>query len=128
MLLYWFRFLKELLKNLFLNINIIGCDIIRSADGLALSSRNIYLTKKERKIALSIPNSLKIASQMIKNNILDCNKIISEMTRELQKLDIEYIFIVNHNLDILKKIELNNTIILVAVKINSTRLIDNIWL
>ena len=65
---------------------------------------------------------------MIKNNILDCNKIISEMTRELQKLDIEYIFIVNHNLDILRKVELNNTIVLVAVKINSTRLIDNIWL
>jgi pantoate--beta-alanine ligase len=119
---------KQMVKNLFLNINIIGCDIIRSADGLALSSRNIYLTKKERKIALSIPNSLKIASQMIKNNILDCNKIISEMTRELQKLDIEYIFIVNHNLDILRKVELNNTIVLVAVKINSTRLIDNIWL
>jgi pantoate--beta-alanine ligase len=120
--------IKQMVKDLFLDIDIISCEIIRDIDGLALSSRNVYLSKDERKLALNIPNSLKIASQMVENNILDCDKIISTMTKELEKLDIEYISIVNHNFEVLENIELNNTIILVAIKVGSTRLIDNIWL
>ena len=122
--------IKQMVDNLFLDINIIECDIVREPDGLAMSSRNIYLSKDERKLALNISKSLRIASNSIGSNCLDCNDIIKNIDTLLttSNIDIEYISIVNRHFEPIDTIELNNTIILIAVKIGTTRLIDNIWI
>jgi pantoate--beta-alanine ligase len=119
--------IKQMVDNLFLDINIVACEIIREADGLAMSSRNVYLTKEQRTLALNISKGLNIASNMILQECKDCGNIIQAITDVIIDMDIEYIVVVNKRFEKIDSIELNNSIILVAVKIGDTRLIDNIW-
>ena len=122
--------IKQMVDNLFLDINIVECDIVREPDGLAYSSRNVYLSKDERILALNISKSLMIASNSIASNYLDCNNIIKDIDTLLttSNINIEYISIVNRHFEPIDTIDLNNTIILIAVRIGTTRLIDNIWI
>ena len=120
--------IQQMVKNLFLDINIVPVETVRDNDGLALSSRNVYLSSNERVKALAIPNSLKTVSKMVMDGEREVSIIKSKITYELQGLKIEYIAIVDKDLQPVRKIEIGNTIILIAVKIGSTRLIDNIWL
>ncbi len=120
--------IKQMVKDLFLDINIIECEIIREKDGLAMSSRNIYLSKDERQLALNISKSLNSAKKSISNSNTETKKIIDTMTKDLSNLDIEYITIVNRKFEEINKTEIDNTIILVAVKVGKTRLIDNLWI
>jgi len=121
--------ITQMVKDYFLDVNIIPCEIIRDKDGLALSSRNVYLSKEERQKALSLSQSLRVAINLINKGELDCSKIKDEMakilTPNVTKLD--YIAIVDREFNNLKKVELNNTIILVAAFVGTTRLIDNMW-
>jgi len=121
--------ITQMVKDYFLDVNIVPCEIIRDKDGLALSSRNVYLSKEERKKALSLSKSLRVAINLINKGELDCSKIKDEMakilTPNVTKLD--YIAIVDREFNNLEKVELNNTIILVAAFVGTTRLIDNIW-
>jgi pantoate--beta-alanine ligase len=119
--------IKQMVDDLFLDINIVECEIIREKDGLAMSSRNIYLTQEERKLALNISKSLRVASDMVVKDYMECDKIIKAMREVMEGMDVEYITIVTRQFKYLSKIDLNNTIILVAVKIGKTRLIDNLW-
>ena len=121
--------ITQMVKDYFLDTNIVPCEIIRDKDGLALSSRNVYLSEEERKKALSLSKSLRVAVNLINKGELDCSKIKDEMakilTPNVTKLD--YIAIVDKEFNNLEKVELNNTIILVAAFVGTTRLIDNIW-
>ena len=121
--------ITQMVKDYFLDVNIVPCEIIRDKDGLALSSRNVYLSEEERKKALSLSKSLRVAINLINKGELDCSKIKDEMakilTPNVTKLD--YIAIVDREFNNLEKVELNNTIILVAAFVGTTRLIDNIW-
>jgi len=120
--------IKQMAKNLFLTLNIVECEIIRESDGLAMSSRNVYLTADERIEALKISKSLKEAAAMVGQNELDVLKITNKMHETMKDMDIEYIAIVNQEFQQINQIEIGNTIILVAVKVGLPRLIDNIWL
>lgn len=120
--------IKQMVKNLFLDINIIPCEIIRQNNGLALSSRNAYLTEKETEKALDISRSIKKAAVLIANGEDNTSIIKKNMAAILKKLDVEYIAFVNHNFNEIKKIEKNNTIILIVAKINNIRLLDNLWI
>jgi pantoate--beta-alanine ligase len=119
--------ITQMVRDYFLNVEIVPCEIVRDSDGLALSSRNIYLSREERERALAIPCSLKRASKLIMQGIFDVETIEGEMRLLMSNLDIEYIAIVNRAFQQIKKIELKNTIILVACRVEETRLIDNIW-
>jgi len=119
--------IKQMVDNLYMDINIVECEIIREADGLAMSSRNVYLSKEQREESLKISKSLKVATKQIMSGNLVCEDIIKTMENTLENIDIEYIAIVNRKFDKIDTIELKNTMILVAVKIGNTRLIDNIW-
>ena len=119
--------IKQMVDDLFLDINIIECDIIREKDGLAMSSRNIYLTKEQRELSLNISSSLRTASNLIAKDCVDTHTIIQTMEKIMIELDIEYISIVNKQFKPIQQIQLHNTIILVAVKIGDIRLIDNLW-
>jgi pantoate--beta-alanine ligase len=120
--------ITQMVKNYFLNIEIIPCDIVRDSDGLALSSRNIYLSKEERTKALSLSRSLKRASKLVMQKNLNSDKIIREMQEVLSEVEIEYIAIVNREFQKINNIKIGNTIILVACRVGETRLIDNIWI
>jgi pantoate--beta-alanine ligase len=123
--------IKQMVKNFFLDINIVECDIIREESGLALSSRNSYLTSIEHTQALAISRSLEKAAKAIANGKRDSEEIkalIKDILLEAKISNIEYIQVVNKEFEPLETIELKNTILLIAVKIGTTRLIDNFWL
>jgi len=120
--------ITQMVRDYFLNVEIIPCDIIRDSDGLALSSRNIYLSKEERIKALSLSRSLKRASKLVMQNELDSDSIINEMKQVLSEVEIEYIAIVNRKFQQISSIKIGDTIILVACRVGATRLIDNIWI
>ena len=119
--------IKGMVDSLYLDINIVECDTIREKSGLALSSRNVYLTHDQKQKALLISKSLYNAVGLIQNGVLDSNQIKKSMQDIMSGLDIEYIAIINKNLQEIETITLQNTIILVAIKIGQVRLIDNIW-
>lgn len=117
-----------MVKQLFMNVEIVPVDTKRDADGLALSSRNVYLTKQDRKIALKIPSSLNLASSMISKGILDTIEIREKMLEHLKELDVFYVEILDREFNKIDKVEITNTVILVEAGVGSTRLLDNIWL
>jgi len=117
-----------MVKQLFMNVEIVAVDTVRESDGLALSSRNVYLSKEERVEALKISASLYHASKMLSKDIVDANKIKEEMKKILYPLEIGYVEILNHDFELIEKIELGRSVILVEALVGSTRLLDNIWL
>ena len=121
--------ISQMVKDYFLDVNIIPCDIVRDSKGLALSSRNVYLSEDEKERALSLSASLKLASDLIAKGIKD-TKTIKEQMQELllKSVDkLDYVAIVDREFNNLKEVEIGNTIILVAAFVGKTRLIDNIW-
>jgi len=122
--------INQMVKNFYLDINIVACEIVRENDGLAMSSRNVYLDKEQRELALNISRSLNFAAKAVGANKTDSTLIIKEMEdflSQYKEIKIEYITIVNREFEQIKTIEIKNSIILIAVKIGSIRLIDNIW-
>lgn len=117
-----------MVKQLFMSVEIVAVDTKRDSDGLALSSRNAYLSKEQRKEALKIPASLNLASSMIAKNILDTDKIREEMLKKLEPLEVFYVEILDRDFNKIDNVEISNTIILVEVMVGETRLLDNIWL
>ncbi len=122
--------IMQMVRNFYLDINIVPCDIIREKDGLAMSSRNVYLSTEERIKALNISKALKMAAKSIgmgQKDTLILKKQIQTILSEVD-LEIEYIYILNRDFEQIEIVELQNTIMLVAVKIGNTRLIDNLWI
>lgn len=117
-----------MVKQLFMSVEIIAVDTVREKDGLALSSRNAYLTPIQRQEALKIPTSLRSATAMVMRGTLDSELIIANMREILSPLDISYVAIVNREFTQINKVEIGNSIILVEASLGSTRLLDNIWL
>ena len=122
--------IEQMVKNLYLDVNIVACDIVRESDGLAFSSRNVYLSQDQRRESLKISKSIKLAAKIIGAGELSTHTIGNKMKEVLSsdQITIEYIAITNRQFQTIKTVELKNSIILVAVKIGTTRLIDNIWI
>ena len=120
--------IELMVKQLFMSVEIVPVDTMREKDGLAMSSRNIYLSKEERVEALKISGSLHLASTLIKQNIKNVSFITEKMREFLKPLQISYVEIVNYNFELLNEIIVGDTIILVEVKVGDTRLLDNIWI
>ena len=116
-----------MVKQFFMDVKIVAVDTVRESDGLALSSRNIYLSKEERIEALKISKSLHEASKMISKNILQTQEIKKQMIKILEPLEIGYVEILNKDFQMINEVEIKNTIILVESVVGSTRLLDNIW-
>ena len=121
--------ITQMVKNYFMDVNIIACDIIRDEQGLALSSRNVYLKEDEKRRALCLARSLKRATKMVMAGELNVEIIKKEMFRVLEEADeVEYVAIVDREFNVLQEIEIGNTIILVAAWVGKPRLIDNLWI
>ncbi len=121
--------IKRMVEDLNMPIDIIAMPTVRDSDGLALSSRNIYLSPSQRQDALAVPNSLKIAQSLIKDGLRDARKIkniISKLIRQRMTIKIDYIEIVDHlSLEPVRKVG-NGSVLALAVRVGRTRLIDNL--
>jgi pantoate--beta-alanine ligase len=124
------KVIQKMVKDLNMNVEVIGCPVVREKDGLALSSRNKYLSEKERESALSISRALFEGKKMFEKGEKDPQKIISKMKKIISSYpevkNVQYIEIVDpETLEPKKKVE-KGDLIAVAVFVGNTRLIDNI--
>ncbi|MEA1892516.1 MAG: pantoate--beta-alanine ligase [Campylobacterota bacterium] len=117
-----------MVKQFFMSVEIVAVDTVRESDGLALSSRNLYLSSDERVQALKISSSLHIAANLVSKGMMDSKKITQDMRNLLEPLEIFYVEVLNRDFELIEKVEIGNSIILVEVRVGSTRLLDNIWL
>ena len=117
-----------MVKQLFMSVEIVHVETLREKDGLALSSRNVYLSPEERVESLKISSSLHVASKMVTQGVLESKEIIKAMRKTLEPLEIFYVEILNREFHSIEIVEVSNTVILVEVKVGTTRLLDNIWL
>ena len=121
--------IKKMVEDLNIPIKVVICPIVREPDGLAMSSRNRYLSGKERKESLVLYKSLKLAKRLIREGTRDSKTIINKMKRLITKVNsakIDYISINDvKNLVPLRKLR-GEALVLLAVFIGKTRLIDNI--
>jgi len=121
--------IKRMVADLNMPLKIVLCPTVRDPDGLALSSRNKYLTQQQRKDATLIYKSLQKCREMIQAGLTNTEEIIPRMRSILNQaasINIEYVSIVDaetlQNLDHIT----GKILAAVAVKIGSARLIDNI--
>ncbi len=120
--------IRRMVRNLNMNVEVVGCPIIREADGLAKSSRNTYLSAEERKAALVLSRAIFAGEKMIKDGERDGDKVLAAM-RAIIKAEplarIDYAEMVRWD-----SIEIHHTVdcpvlTAIAVYIGKTRLIDN---
>ncbi|HUT46336.1 MAG TPA: pantoate--beta-alanine ligase [Sedimentisphaerales bacterium] len=121
--------IKRMVADLNMPLEIVTCPTVREANGLAVSSRNQYLTAQQKKDAANIYKSLQTCRRMIDASTTETHQIIAEMQKILQQIpsgQIEYISIVDaETLESIEKIA-GKVLTAVAVKIGPARLIDNI--
>jgi len=121
--------LKKMVDDLNYGIKMIIAGTVRERDGLASSSRNVYLSKEERKQAKVLYQALRLAKKMIKKGEKSPSKIASKMNKLIDKqplAEIDYIAITDaHSLELLNKLK-GEVLISLAVRFGKTRLIDNI--
>jgi pantoate--beta-alanine ligase len=122
---------QRMVQDLKFDIKVIICPIIREKDGLALSSRNVYLSLAERLDALVLNKSLKLAEKMIIDGESDAERILTEMKIFIdlvQSASLDYVSIVEKKTfsEVKKLKEGEKYYVLVACKIGNTRLIDNL--
>ena len=120
--------IRKMVSDLNFDIEIVGCPIVREADGLAKSSRNTYLSDKERKAALCLSRGLDIGKNMVASGEESAAALIEAVENEIKKeplAKIDYVEAVDYNsLKPLIKIQ-KPLLCAVAVYIGKTRLIDN---
>jgi pantoate--beta-alanine ligase len=119
-----------MVNDLNFGIEIIVGPVIRERDGLAMSSRNVYLSRQERKEAPILYQSLVLAGSLIRGGESDLSKVELEMSKLIRREStgsVDYITFVD--LDTFRKVEtirgLKQVLCLIAVRFGSTRLIDN---
>jgi pantoate--beta-alanine ligase len=121
--------LKKMVDDLNYGIKMIIAPTVRENDGLALSSRNVYLSKEERKQVNVLYQALRFAKELIKKGERSASKLASKMNKLMDKqplAEIDYITITDANtLDLLNKLR-GEVLISLAVRFGKTRLIDNI--
>ena len=119
--------IKQMVEDLNFNIEIVGCPIVREESGIAMSSRNTYLSKEEKVQATGIYKSLCLAKQLFceGKEIEDIKQVVEENILKIPKSKIDYIEIRNsQNLQEVTDLD-KNIVIAVAVKVGNVRLIDN---
>lgn len=122
---------RHMVADLLLPIEIVTCPIVREADGLAMSSRNVYLCADDRRKALSISQALKAAESLVAAGERNIAKLAARMTRTLRDggIDnIDYAAIVDaQTLMPIDQLE-SQAVALIAARVGTTRLIDNVVL
>jgi pantoate--beta-alanine ligase len=121
--------IKRMVMDLNLDLAVRVMPISRDNDGLALSSRNRYLSRPEREAAVLLPSALNAARDQIRKsrvNSSELRKLMKSVLEQNPLVTIEYIeFVSLDKLEPLVDVEPGNTLVAAAVKVGQTRLIDN---
>lgn len=118
---------RTMSTDLSLPVTVVGCPIVREPDGLALSSRNVYLDEAQRRAALSLSAALRRGVDLVKSGVRDPRKVSSavfEVMADEPGVDPQYAEVVDELLQTPEVID-TNCRVLVAAKVGTTRLIDN---
>ena len=120
--------IKRMVKDMNIPVEITGCPIVREADGLAISSRNTYLSEKERGAALILSKAIYAGRDMVHAGERDAHRVVAVMTEIIESeplAAVDYVEMVD--METMQEIDVIEGHILcaVAVKIGKTRLIDN---
>lgn len=119
--------IKKMVKDLNFDIEIVGCPIVRKEDGLAMSSRNTYLSAEERKAALCLSRAIKAGKENIKEGMStkQLTSLMAEVIKAEPLAKIDYIEAVDGEmLQPIEKVQ-GRVLVAMAVYIGNTRLIDN---
>ena len=118
---------RRMVRDLNMDIEIIGCPIVREEDGLAKSSRNTYLSQEERKAALILSKTIRLGEEMAKTE-KDAQKVIEAMKKNIETeplAKIDYVEAVDAvSMEPVKTLD-GECMLAMAVYIGKTRLIDN---
>ncbi|MCD6159900.1 MAG: pantoate--beta-alanine ligase [Kosmotoga sp.] len=127
-----FRVIRRMVRDLNISVELVEMPIVRESDGLAMSSRNVYLSPPERIQAPFIHKALLKAVELVRKGITDTHTIKTEMIKTLSKgdlINIDYIEIVDEQtlapVDDLKEARSGKVILAVAAYLGKARLIDN---
>lgn len=119
--------IKRMVRDLNMDIEIVGCPIVREEDGLAKSSRNTYLSSEERKEALILSKTVALGKELAKTE-KDANKVVEAMKKNIETeplAKIDYVEAVDAlSMAPVEKLE-GTCMLAMAVYIGKTRLIDN---
>jgi pantoate--beta-alanine ligase len=126
------RILQQMTGDLNLNVEIVVCPIVREPDGLALSSRNVYLNSEERRAATILHRALDGARQEMNAGMRDALQLQTSIQKILagQPLArVDYVAIVDvETFEPVSRIDAKPTYVLIAVYVGKTRLIDNLFI
>jgi pantoate--beta-alanine ligase len=120
--------IRRMVDDLNFDITIIGHAIVREPDGLAMSSRNSYLSPDERRSALCLYKSLLLARRMVSAGEVDVDRLKEEIFNHIQSyadVTVDYVAVVDQATLQGKKKADKSAILAMAVRIGATRLIDN---
>ena len=119
--------IKKMTADLNIPVEIVPCPLVREESGLALSSRNTYLSDADKKSALSISQSLFAIQNAVKNGIIDTKKLFDTAMAVMDRnVEPEYIeFVDRETFEPVEQID-RPAIAAIAARVNSVRLIDNI--
>lgn len=120
--------IQRMVKDLNMDVEVVVCPIVREEDGLAMSSRNVYLNSEERGQAIVLFHALNMAKERIEQGERDAMRLKKQIEMMIQQqplANIDYVSIVDgENLEEVKEIN-HKVLIALAVKFGTTRLIDN---
>jgi pantoate--beta-alanine ligase len=120
---------QQLVKDLNLGVKIVVCPTVRETDGLAMSSRNVYLSQEERKRAVTLYKSLRTGAEAIRRGVTDGEAVRSVMAHVLKKeptITIDYLAVCDPSTLEPLRVVTSRIVLLGAVRIGSVRLIDNL--
>ena len=123
--------IKAMVRDLNWDIEIVGHPIVREADGLAMSSRNRYLSASERRSALCLSTALATARRVVEEGMVECPAILARLRAQISAdpaVEIDYLAIVDETSLIPQTRVDPHSILAMAVRIGTTRLIDNGYL
>lgn len=120
--------IRQMVADLNVPIHVRVCPTIREPDGLAMSSRNAYLSPDERERAVSLSRSLKLAERLVSQGERNADTIRQQMKREIDSAggaNVQYIaFVADGTLTPVERID-GPTTVAIAATVGKTRLIDN---
>lgn len=121
--------IRRLVQDLNLSVRLVICPIVREPDGLALSSRNSYLSPKARQAALVLQRCLQHGETLVHAGEVDARTLLKEMRQVIEAeplAKLDYLAIVNPaNLELVERVT-TGTVALVAARVGTVRLIDNL--
>jgi len=124
------RLIQQMARDLNLDTEIVICPIVREADGLALSSRNAYLSRQERRAATVLYQALDTARREVATGVRDTLQLQSVLRKTFESeplANVDYAEVVDADtFEAITRIR-GNCYVLLAVRIGKTRLIDNLF-